>query len=96
MRSWSPSLIVLSGFMASSLANAAEIDVPRTMIAPAVVVGNSVVFTPQQAPGGTVILRGNVPLNVAAPSAPVPQTQSPGTPELSSSSPMIGWDRSGQ
>jgi len=88
MRLWSLPMVVLSGFLGSGLASAAE-------VAPAMVAGNSVVFAPQQTPGGTMILRGSVPVKTGASSALSVQGQNPGPPTLSSSAATIGWDRAG-
>jgi hypothetical protein len=89
MRFWSLAMVVLAGFTFVGLANAAD-------LAPATIAGNSVVFAPQRTPGGTVILRGSVPVNSTASPAPPPsRLQNAGPPPLSSSAPGIGWDRSG-
>jgi hypothetical protein len=51
-------------------------------------VGKPVALSSEQTPVATVILRGSVP---ATPS----QREIPGSPDLSSSSGAIGWDRTG-
>lgn len=88
MSYWSLLVIVLAGLAASGSVDAAE-------IAPAAVAGNQLRFAPQQTPGGTVVLRGSVPVDKAMSPAKPSRRQDAVSPDLSSSSGAIGWDRAG-
>jgi hypothetical protein len=79
-------LVALLVLFLSGAANAGEFGM---------VVGKPVALAPEQTPVAAVILRGSVPVNVSAPPAAPSQREVPASPDLSSSSGAIGWDRTG-